>query len=328
VNIFLTLILILFTACEGRDMKTAKLRAHVLSRGFNEMAIGRDTERRDGFDPRLAQREGAGFSGCHIEDVSVTVGAVKLSGYVYRPALAVFPPDGAGQKAVIFFSGSGGSNAAQIGEAAAAYNSLGAVVVGIDYRGFGGSGGADMDGGNITEASICTDARSIYDYVNRDLGFPPEAIVLHGFSLGGTPAAYLAADLAERGVRLGGLALHSSIAAMTEAAAGTLPLPGPLAGFAGWAGALLTGGAYDTRAHLKRLSVLDPEIPLHLRSGSAATGDELGTDVTGLDGAGDFRNRSVYAGGEGHQINGKTAANMRDGFDGLAAILTIKRGAL
>jgi pimeloyl-ACP methyl ester carboxylesterase len=221
---------------------------------------------------------------------------------------------------VIFLSGSAGSNASQAGTAAAAYTSLGAAVIGVDYRGFGRSAPA-LDG--ITEAALFEDARRIYGYVNKDLGFPPGAIILHGFSLGGAPAAALAAALAGEDVRLGGLVLHSAIASMTEAAAGTLPLPGFLARIAGWAGGLLTGGAYDTRAHLERLSRLSPETPLHLRSGSAATGDDLGLDVTGLDKAGAFSRRTVYRGGDPHQIApGKTAGNMKEGLAYLEEMLS------
>jgi len=288
-------------------MNELKLRGRVLSRVFNEMAIGTENERHDNFDPWEAPGDYL------IGDAVIGTETGALRGYVYRPA------SGEVRGAVIFLSGSAGSNASQAGEAAAAYTSLGAAVFGIDYRGFGRSAPA-LDGGAITEATLFEDARRIYGYVSKS--FPPQAIILHGFSLGGAPAAALAAALAEEGVPPGGLVLHSAIATMTEAAAGTLPLPGFLARAAGWAGGLLTGGAYDTRARLERLSRLSPEIPLHLRSGSAASGDYLGLDVTGLDRAGAFYRRTVYTGPGPHQIApGKTAGNMKEGLAYLEELL-------
>jgi len=293
-----------------------KLRDHVLSRAFNEMAIGKYEERHDGFDPGAARADAGGYV---IEDIVAGAENGTLDGHLYLPASG--KAKSPGQKAVIFFSGSAGTNASQIGEAAAAYTSLGAAVVGIDYRGFGRSFPA-LDGKKITENSIYFDAWSIYAYVNVNLAFPPENIIIHGFSLGGACAAWLALRLAEERIHVGGLVLHSSIATMTEAAAGTLPLPGFLALPAGWAGGLLTGGAYDTRLYLERLSQLYPEIPLHLRSGAASSGDELGLDVTRLDAIGNFTRRTIFIGNDPHQISpGKKAGNMKGGLSFLADLL-------
>jgi pimeloyl-ACP methyl ester carboxylesterase len=278
------------------------IRGFVPSRRFNEMAIGGEADRHDGFDPRSGPVD---FSGSVIEAVHIPLGEERLAGYLYRPVHAA----DAG-KLVLFFSGSGGSNAAMVGPLARAYNLAGIAVLGVDYRGFGGSE-SGLDGGSITEASLCEDARAIFQYALDIPGVKPDGVILYGFSLGGTVAAKLAADLAEQGRAPAGLALHSSIRDMTHAAAGTLPLPGPLALAAGWFGGLLTGGSYNTAAHLRRLSRAAPGIPVHFRGGGA--GDELSLAETKLEAIGAFTRRSVYNGSGPHQLPGsKYAANTED----------------
>jgi hypothetical protein len=97
---------------------------------------------------------------------------------------------------------------------------------------------------------------------------------------------------------------------MTHAAAGTLSLPGPLALAAGWFGGILTGGSYNTAAHLRRLFRTAPDIPIHFQSGAAEAGDELALSETKLDRIGNFTRRSVLNGGGPHQLAGsKYAAN-------------------
>jgi pimeloyl-ACP methyl ester carboxylesterase len=210
---------------------------------------------------------------------------------------------------VIFFSGSDCSNAAMAGPIAQGYNRGGIALLGVDYRGFGGSGDS-LNGASITEATLYEDGRTIYQYAVTVLGVPPEGIILYGFSLGGAVAAKLAADLAEEGLSPAGLVLHSSIRDMTHAAAGTLPLPGPAALAAGWFGGILTGGSYNTAAHLRRLSRAAPGIPLQFRGGAAEAGDELSLSETKLDRIGNFTRRSILNGSGPHQLAGtKYAAN-------------------
>jgi hypothetical protein len=118
----------------------------------------------------------------------------------------------------------------------------------------------------------------------------------------------------EAGVRPAGLVLHSSIRDMTHAAAaGTLPLPGPLALAAGWFSGLLTGGAYNTAAHLRRLSRAAPDILVQFRGGSVEAGDELALSETKLDRIGNFTRRPIFNGSGPHQLAGtKYAANTED----------------
>ncbi|MDR2795321.1 MAG: alpha/beta fold hydrolase, partial [Spirochaetaceae bacterium] len=271
------------------------IRTHVISRTFNEMAIGGEDDRHDGFDPRVGSVD---FSLSVIEEVNIAQGADHLAGYLYRPAGSPGI-----RKLVIFFSGSHGSNAAMAGPLAREYNLGGVAVLGVDYRGFGGSGNR-LNGAAITEAVIYEDARAIYRYAVAGLGVKPDGVILYGFSLGGAAAAKLAADLAEEGVRPAGLVLHSSIRDMTHAAADTLSLPGPAALAAGWFGGILTGGSYNTAAHLRRLSRAAPDLPIQFRGGDAGAGDELSLSKTKLDTIGDFTRRSVLNGGGPHQLPG------------------------
>jgi pimeloyl-ACP methyl ester carboxylesterase len=292
--------IILVTAITGGIMLKG-VRSHVISRTFNEMAIGGENDRHDGFDPRAGSID---FGSSVIEEVSIVQGADKLTGYLYRPAASAGM-----RKLVIFFSGSHGSNAAMAGPLAKGYNLKDIPVLGVDYRGFGGSGNS-LNGAGITEATIYEDARAIYNYAVSGLGARPDGVILYGFSLGGAAAAKLAADLAEEGSRPAGLVLHSSIRDMTHAAAATLPLPGPLALAAGWFGGILTGGSYNTAAQLRRLFRTAPDLPLQVRGGSAESGDEFAISKTKLDTIGNFSRRSVLNGGGGHQLPGsKYAAN-------------------
>jgi hypothetical protein len=103
---------------------------------------------------------------------------------------------------------------------------------------------------------------------------------------------------------------------MTRAAAGTLPLPGPLALLFGWLGSWLTGGSYNTALYLRELAKYDPEIPIHFRGGGV--GDDLSLEFTRLDRIPGFRNATVYRGREGHQSatpGSKQALNMSEGLE-------------
>jgi RTX toxin RtxA len=337
------LIAVLLSQCEGEGKrmtqnghKPLRARSRAISRLFNEMAIGGEAERVDGYDPREEQRKRreAGdtgpdsFSGSRIETLVITTETAVLRGYVYRPE-----SPGEQDRGVIFFSGSGGSNPSMAGTAAAAYNRMGVPVFGVDYRGFGGSNNIPplppLTGSTITEASMYEDGHRIYRYVRDVAGIKPSGIILHGFSLGGAVAARVAADIAReapggRENRLGGLVLHSSIRTMTRAAAATLPLPEPLALVLGWLGGRLAGGSYNTALYLEELAKYDPDIAIHFRGGSAEMGDDLSLENTGLDRVRAFRNATVWSGGEGHQSpepGSKQGANMSEGLEDLERMI-------
>ncbi|MDR3314359.1 MAG: lysophospholipase [Oscillospiraceae bacterium] len=262
------------------------MRNYVLSRAFNEMAIGTPEQRTDGVQPTYPQAQ--------------RVKAGALAGFAYLPER----PNG---KTVIFFSGSEGSNAAMLGDAANEYCAHGFAVLGVDYRGFGENAAIPS---KCTEQEFYADARVIFDFARQSV--EAEQIILHGFSLGGAVAAWLALALAQQGVHIGGLALHSSIKTMTHAAKQTLPLPAPLAWPLGWLGGQFTGGGYNTKKYLRQLAKIYPEIPLHFIGGNAQ--DELNLHETKLEQIPGFTRKSVHHGDEPHQINGKRAANLNFDF--------------
>jgi pimeloyl-ACP methyl ester carboxylesterase len=323
------------------------VRNHVLSRAFNEMALDTDEERFADYDPRKEQRErqsteDAGpdsFYGCVIEDAEISTPTAVLRGYLYLPPGV---QASSFKELVIFFSGSSAPNAAEVGAAASVYNRMGTAVLGVDYRGWGKSNNrpgltppvAALNSANITETTAYEDARTIYRYAVETLGVPPNRIILHGFSLGSAMASKTAADIAEEAARtgntaarLGGLVLQSPIRDMTSAAAGTLLLPKPLAYMAGWIGGLLTGGDYNTAAHLKRLAKYDPDIPLHFIGGSAAAGDQLSLEVTKLDRlVPAFTHATSYSGSEGHTSpGGSHAVNFDGGLKELEQVVQARK---
>ncbi|MDR3283877.1 MAG: alpha/beta hydrolase [Treponema sp.] len=318
------------------------MRNHVLSRAFNEMSLGTDVERFADYDPRREQREhqakgdtGLGsFDGCVIEAVEISTPSAILRGYLYLPPGI---NSSSLDELVIFFSGSSAPNAAEVGAAAPVYNRMGAAVLGVDYRGWGRSnnrpGLTPVNSANITEAGAYEDAREIYRYAVETLSVPPNRVILHGFSLGGAMASRTAANIAREAARagnaasrLGGLVLQSSIRDMTSAAAGTLPLPKPLAYAAGWIGGLLTGGDYNTAAHLQRLAKYDPGIPLHFIGGSSANGDQLSLEITGLDRrVPAFTQATSYSGSEGHtNPGGSHAVNFGGGLTELEQLVRVR----
>jgi uncharacterized protein len=66
---------------------------------------------------------------------------------------------------------------------------LGLNVFSPEYRGFGGLDGVP------TEASVSADARHGYEYLRKQLGVPPERIVIYGWSLGSAVAVNVASDV-------------------------------------------------------------------------------------------------------------------------------------
>ncbi|HUL53925.1 MAG TPA: alpha/beta hydrolase [Opitutaceae bacterium] len=76
---------------------------------------------------------------------------------------------------------------------------LGVAVVGWDYRGYGRSGGV------VGEPATLRDAHTVLAYVTDTLGVPAERVILYGRSLGGAPAADLAATH-----RCAGLIFHGA----------------------------------------------------------------------------------------------------------------------
>lgn len=83
------------------------------------------------------------------------------------------------------------------------------TIVGIGYRGFGGSGGRP------SEKGLKTDALSILDYVKTE--FPSSSIYLYGHSLGGSVVIYLAStDEARRSQQIRGIIVENTYTSILD----------------------------------------------------------------------------------------------------------------
>lgn len=273
---------------------------------MNSSALGSHADRHgyaDGGDKTQFET----INSASLSAVAITTASGTLKGALYSPTTAA--PTG---KLVIFFSGSHGPNASMITPVARAYTEAGASVLGVDYRGFGKSESQKVkgttrtkQGTHLCEASLYEDGRAIYQYAITTMGYKPCDVILHGFSLGGSVASKVAADVAEENARqqqvsddqrLGGLVLHSSIDSMYSAGKSMTGNFAP-AGTVAWAGA----GGYNTTSHMRRLHRFDPKLPVHYRGGGEE--DQLSLEVTKLhlDPQAQFANASVFRGTEAHQ---------------------------
>ncbi|TVR49222.1 MAG: alpha/beta hydrolase [Planctomycetota bacterium] len=85
-------------------------------------------------------------------------------------------------------------------------------VVSFDYRGYGTSSGRPSEHG------LYLDAQRVWEFLVEDMGISAERIVLHGRSLGGGVAAYLAEQH-----QAAGLILESTFTSLPDVAAGLYP---------------------------------------------------------------------------------------------------------
>ncbi len=132
-----------------------------------------------------------------VEEVQIdTADGLKLVGWQLSPS----------DHAVtgIYFHGNGG-NISSLGGVVEDYKGAGLGLVIVDYRGFGESEGEP------SEEGLYLDGLATFDYVHRT--FPEHPILIHGRSLGGGVASYVAEH------REGcGLILESSFTSTTEVA--------------------------------------------------------------------------------------------------------------
>jgi len=91
--------------------------------------------------------------------------------------------------------------------------SIGVATFGVDYRGYGKSGGSP------SEKGILTDGEGSWGHLTVRIGERPERIVLFGKSLGGVPAIDLAAK-----VKCAGLIVQSSFTSIPDIASRAIPI--------------------------------------------------------------------------------------------------------
>ena len=235
----------------------------------------------------------------HIKAESITVNN-KLKGYIYKGNTTGVLAG----KYIIFYSGSGSPNTEQIKNIVADYTLRGATVVGVDYGGFGASG-KKVSSGKIRQNSIYSDAQEIYNYVEKNLRIKKSEIIIHGYSLGGAVAAYVAANVSKGQDKLGGLILQSSIKNVRHASYNCLENRNPAIRLLGTLGGSLFADQFDCEKELKRLFKQDPYIPISICGGDST--DWLRLSRTKLDGflkKAKFKNLKIHIGSEGHMKNG------------------------
>ena len=187
----------------------------------------------------------------------ITIGNGRLRGYKYTDKCA----NGTelSGKYVIFYSGRGSSNTFQILEVAQYYAQKGATVIGVDYEGFGKSG-KEISAGKIRQENIYKDAVCTYNYVKENLSVSPSNIIIHGYSLGGPVAAHVAAEASQRGEKVGGLILQSSMKNTPNAAKLAVADSGFGIRLLGTLGSFLFADQFDCEKELKKLYKYNPNI--------------------------------------------------------------------
>lgn len=221
-----------------------------------------------------------------IRDVSVKSGEHTLRGRHYIGMTGKNVMDGGKYtgKTVLFLSGSGGSAETYGVDLARYYCARGADFVAVNYRGFGGSTFTNkkgqtkqMDASDITEAGVYDDSQAIFNHLQGDMGIDPGNVVIHGFSLGGPIAAQLVNHLAGKGIRVGGLVLHSPMDSVRDQAKNSAPTRG-IGAFAANSSQVVM----NLRAHLQALSRQPgfKDLAIHFMSGKEDQGDQLDINKT------------------------------------------------
>jgi fermentation-respiration switch protein FrsA (DUF1100 family) len=141
---------------------------------------------------------------------------------------------------ILFLHGNGG-NVSHYAGAAVLFGTLGYSTFILDYRGYGRSAGSPSEQGTYL------DAEAAWRHLVEVMGTPPSSIVVHGRSLGGAIAAWLARKHTPRL-----LVLESSFTSLADIAAKLYP----------WAPVrLLVRDRYDTETFLR--GVRCPVLVIH-----------------------------------------------------------------
>jgi fermentation-respiration switch protein FrsA (DUF1100 family) len=173
--------------------------------------------------------------GLEYESVELTTeDGVRLHGW--------YLPHPEPRATLLFFHGNAGNISHRL-ESLRLFHELGLSVLIVDYRGYGRSDGLP------DEAGIYRDAEAAWRYLTERRKIPPQRILLHGRSLGGAVAGYLATQH-----RALGVVLESTFTSAPDLAAELYPwLP------VRW----LTRFDYDTRHRLADIGI--PVMVIHSR---------------------------------------------------------------
>jgi fermentation-respiration switch protein FrsA (DUF1100 family) len=159
---------------------------------------------------------------------------------------AWYLPLSEGRETVLLLHGNGGNLTEMMGRVIS-YHKLGFGVMAIDYQGFGNSQGTPG------EEAIYADADAAFRYLTETQGLPPDKIIIHGFSLGGAAASWLALKYKDYGSPL---ILDSTFTTLRDAAKEQSFL-------IGLAGQIVLRGEFDT---YDRLPLIRPSVLLVFHS--------------------------------------------------------------
>lgn len=142
-----------------------------------------------------------------FEEVVISTGQLALHGY--------WLPASEGAPVVLYLHGQDATIGKNLHHAES-LQGMGCHVLVIDYRGYGKSY-KDM---TPSESSVCEDAKTAWDYLLMQRGFPPEQILIYGHSLGGA----VAIDLAACHPEAGGLVVESSFTSISDIVRWKIPI--------------------------------------------------------------------------------------------------------
>ena len=306
------------------EQRTGKVRSAFL-KIFNGTEESRRSTQMDTFSSILygsSDQEGddvfiQGYEGKNlpVQRKNVSFAGGDLKGCVFEPANY----DQQTGKILIYYTGSGEPGLVEkgVGETMQTYLRQGFKVYQVDYRGYGKSAeGKDVA---FSEAGFYEDGMQIYQSVLADAQCSASQIVMHGYSMGGAVASYVAGKVAQDAAKqyhgkenvpadqkLGGLILDSPMASLTKAAKGAIPVVGGIGG----AIASTATGSYSAEDHLGTLFQNQPDIPIMFVGGGED--DHLSLGKTEIDRKYHF-NQDVltFSTDTGHESAHMTDENLR-----------------
>lgn len=138
--------------------------------------------------------------------------SIRFSSSDQKSLMGWFVPGGEESTVVLFFHGNAGNISDRV-DTVRLWNQQGVSGFFVDYRGYGKSEGSPDEEGTYL------DAQAAWDYLVNERGISPGRIFIHGRSLGGPIAAWLASRNP-----VGGLILESTFTSLPELGQSLYPL--------------------------------------------------------------------------------------------------------
>lgn len=274
----------------GKVIMAVAIVPYLIGRGIEyamrQQVFGSEAERRD---PNGIQKDQNRIN----EEMAnarpmefLTADNEMLRGNFFSPANSTGSPGtpDISKPVVLLLTGSAGTAEKQgfkIAEFYSKDSAHNANVMSVNYRGFGAS-----DGGLPSKQSVYQDAHAMFNKL-LDMGFKPNQIVIHGFSLGGSVAAKLHESAENQGMQLKGVVYDRPMTSVKEAASayvggGVTGIMGYLAraagGMAGGIGAW-GAGSMDARSKLREIETQTPVIVTHDEDELGPNAETMGNDL-------------------------------------------------